>query len=508
MISRIAALLDRRPWLLLSIVVAGAHLLGFWSCGATFWVDSTVYAGLGDCLFSPEKMRVFYDATGRFVFSHLAPGEPAVWACARLLPVGARWPAMAIAQHAFAAGAAIFAFGSLQRWLPGVWNLACAALLSFLPFYQSLHNALLTESISSSLFLIGLTLLLRMAHERGPAGRDWVAFLAVMFAGTQFRGYIGVLLAASAAVVLLWRMERFRWMPWLAVVAVCAASMAVFPIYRWALTGRLFGPGLRTNRLVVAAWTNPNPSPALLEALPALGWSGDPAAIFSRDFTYWKARDAGVAWEAEGLSSSEIDRRVAAMSRAIEFEWPSSILMHARSGLAASGMVTLAFAGAGGEPAYGRFTLAGQRVHQRWWYSWLSWIEHDSYRSFGEKFFTAPSTMFAGADQAQRDFWSACEPHLGEKHRQMRDPLLLGRLPLDFWALLGWTAIAVCLWRRPVLGLILAAPIAGNFVVMTATPIGNARYAYPILACYFVAMSVAGGLLFRQPKPSANTISD
>ena len=99
MTTRLTAVLERRHWLFLSIVVVPAHILALWSFGATFWVDATVYVGLGDCLFSPEKMRAFYDATGMLVFSHITPGEPVIWACARLLPVEARWPAIAIAQQ-------------------------------------------------------------------------------------------------------------------------------------------------------------------------------------------------------------------------------------------------------------------------------------------------------------------------------------------------------------------------------------------------------------------------
>ncbi|GDX09526.1 hypothetical protein LBMAG57_12980 [Verrucomicrobiota bacterium] len=490
---------QRRHTLWLAVIVIAAHAYAFWTFGATFWVDSTVYAGLGDCLFSPEKMGRFYDATGILVLSHVGAGEPAIWACAQFLPAGARWPAIAITQHALAAGATIFAFGNLQRWLPGIWNLAGAVLLSYLPFHQSFHNALLTESVSSSLFMIGMTLLLRIAHDPKPNRRDWAAFLAVVFAGTQFRGYLGVLLAASAGIVLLWRLPHFRWKSWLALLAVSLAAIVVFPVYRWACTGIFCSPSGGTNRLVCAAWTNPHPSPELLKTLSTLGWPGDPAAIFAADFGYAEARDAGIAWRAEGLSYGEIDRRVGAMSRAIALDRPAAIFTHVRSGLAGTGMITLAFAGSGAEPIHQHLSPAGQRRHQQSHYSWLSWTEHHSYRSFGEQFFTKPHVLFAGGDEAQRELWAALEPHLRETHRGRRDPLRLGWLPLDVWALLGCLAMAVCIWRRPVLGLVLAAPIAGNFILMTAMPIGNARYVHPILPFYFVALSASCGLLLLRP---------
>jgi predicted SAM-dependent methyltransferase len=491
---------QRRHTLWLPVIVIAAHAYAFWTFGATFWVDSAVYAGLGGSLFSPEKLGAFYDATGTLMYSHVGPGESALWAFARLFPLKAQWPVLALMQHALAAGATIYAFGNLQRILPGIWNLAVAALFSLHPFYQSFHNALLTESVSSSLFLIGLALLIRIAHDPTPSRRDGALFLLVVFLGTQFRGYFGVLLAASAGIVLLWRLPHFRWKSWLALLAVSLAAIVVFPVYRWACTGIFCSPSGGTNRLVCAAWTNPHPSPELLKTVLALGWHGDPAAIFAQDFNYEKARDAGIAWKSEGLSLSEINRRVRAMSIAIATDHPSSILMQVRCGLAASGMVTLAFAGAGPGPAYQHLSLAGQRRHQQWFYSWLSWAEHHSYREFGEQYFTRQFALFSGAADAQRDLWAAIAPHLSETHRGRRDPLRLGRLPLDFWALLGWLAIAVCIWRRPVLGLVLAAPIAGNFILMTARPIGNARYVHPILPFYFVALSASCGLLLLRPE--------
>lgn len=490
-----ADLLQRRHWLCLTLVVVALHTLALLTFGATFWVDSAIYASLGDCLFSPEKMRAFYDATGRLMYSHISPGEPALWAFARLFPVNAQWPVLALTQHALAAAATIFAFGNLQRLLPGIWNLACAALLSIFPLYQSLHNALLTESASSSLLLVGLTVIIRVAHNRKPSGRDWLILLTTIFIGTLFRGYLGALLAGAASVVLLWRTDLKRWPAWLALLSVSGAAIAFYPVYRWAFTGQLFSPGLGTNRLVLAAWANPQPSPALLEKIAAMGWPGDPAAIFTKGFNYEKARNAGITWQKEGVSFEEIVRRISLMSSAVMTDRPGAILIQARCALAASGMISLAYAGTSVEPVYQHFTLAEERRHQRWFYSWLSWLEQTSYRESGKQFFINQTTLVTGAARTQRDLWAALEPHLSETGTALRDPIQIGRLPLDFWALLGWLAIALCCWRRPLLGLVLAAPIAGNFLVMGATPLGSARYCYPILPLYFVACSVSCALM-------------
>ena len=502
MIRRLAELLDRRHWLCLTLLVVALHAMAFRAFGATFWVDSTIYAGLGDSLFSSEKMRAFYDATGMMMYSHIGPGEPALWALARLFPVAAQWPVIAIAQHALAAAATIFAFGNLQRLLPGIWNLAGAALLSLFPLYQSLHNALLTESVSSSMLLIGVTVALRLAHHAKPSNSDWAILLATIFVGTQFRGYLGILLAASAAVVMLWRMELFGWRTWLALCAVSGAAILFYPGYRWACTGRYFGPGAGTNRIVCAAWTNQNPSPGLLNKLTAMGWPGDPAAIFAESFNYEKARDAAMVWQGQGIPFSEIVRRINAMSSAIIFDQPSCALVAFRCALASSGMISLAFAGSGDSPAYVHMSLAEMRRHLQEHYSWLSWVEKRSYRPDGQQFFENQTVLVVGAANAQRDLWAALDPHLSNARVARRDPLRLGKLPSDTWALLGWIGIALCIWRRPVLGLVLAAPVAGHFVVMGLTPIGSARYCYPLLPIYFLACAAAWGLVLCSMKAS------
>jgi len=466
---------QRRHMLWLAVIVVAAHALAFRTFGATFWVDSAVYAGLGECLFTPERLASFYDATGTMMYSHIGPGESVLWAFARLFPIKAQWPVIALLQHALAAGATIFAFGNLQRWLPGIWNLAGAALLSVHPFYQSLHNALLTESASGSLMLIGITLLFRLLYAARPSRRTWAALLAVIFVATQFRPYLGTLLGGAAVLALIWRNEAFRWHSRIALFAVCIGAGVAYPCYRWACIGRYFSPGRGTNSLVCAAWANPRPTPALLDKLSAMGWPGDPSLIFAEDFSYEKARDAGVIWQQQGVPFSEIVRRITAMTHAVVFDRPSGILTAFRCALASSGMPTIAFSGSGEEPAYTHLSLAAVRKHERTHYLWLSWLDKPSYLPDGYAFF-ASANASVGLPAARRELWAALEPHLSNKSVRRRDPLRLAKLPLDVWAVLGWFGIALCIVRLPILGLVLCIPIAGNFFVMGAYPVANGRY--------------------------------
>ncbi len=488
-----AAASQRRHTLWLAVIVIASHAFAFWTFGATFWVDSAIYAGLGDALFSPDKMGSFYDATGTMMYSHIGPGEPALWAFVRLFPIRAQWPVLALLQHALAASATILAFRRLQRILPGIWNLGAAALLSLHPFYQSFHNGVLTESASGSLLLIGITILIRLLYANRPSRRSWAGLLTVIFLAAQFRGYLGILLTGAAVLVLLWRKEMFRWHAWLTLLAVCIGASAAYPCYRWACIGRYFSSGVGTNMLVCAAWANPRPTPALLEKISSLGWPGDPAEIFADDFTYEKARDAGVIWQLQGLRFSEIVRRITAMSRAIVFDRPSGFFIAFRCALASSGMPSIAFAGSGEEPAYTHLSLPVVRRHERTYYLWQSWLEKPSYRPDGNAFFVRENAS-VGLPSARRDLWAALEPHLSDKSIRRRDPLRLGKLPLDLWAVLGLLGTALCILRLPILGLVLGTPIAGIFLLMGAAPIANGRYSYPLVSIWFLSCATAWGL--------------
>ena len=495
---------QRRHTLWLAVIVIAAHAYAFWTFGATFWVDSAIYAGLGDSLFSPEKMASFYDATGTMMYAHIGPGEPALWAFARLFPLTAQWPVLALLQHALAAGATIFAFGNLQRILPGIWNLGAAALLSLHPFYQSLHNGLLTESASGSLLLIGITLLLSLLYAERPSRRIWVGLLATIFLAAQFRTYLNIVLTGAAALILLWKKEAFRWHTWLGLVVVFVAASVAYPCYRWVCIGRYFNASGGTNGLVCAAWVNPRPTPALLEKLTAMGWPGDPSAIFAEDFDYLKARDAGIVWQQQGIPFSGIVWRITAMQYAIVFDRPAVLTTAFRCALASSGMPLFGFAGSGDEPVYTHFPLAAVRKHERTYYLWQSWLEKTSYRPDGHAFFVSENASI-GSPAARRALWAALEPHLSDKSVRRRDPLRLGKLPIDIWAVLGWLGTALCILRLPVLGLVLGTPIAGIFLLMGAAPIANNRYSYPLVSIWFLACAAAWGLYLGRKNAAVPT---
>lgn len=501
--------------------------------GATFWIDSSVFAAFGSALGSAEEFRALYDLTGTFQYSHIGIGLPALWAALAWLPVNLQWPALALIQHALAIAATAAIFLTAHRLWPSWWHLVGAALVSLHPFYQAMHNALLTESIASSLLLFGIALTLRLLFlqpcsemNRGEHGarrderenrlplsapsalnlhRDFWLLLLCLVLIIQVRSYAGAMLVAMGAIAFIQRRHELRWTLPIWLIAVFFAGNAFLPAARWAVTGRLFTPSLGTNALLYATWMNPAPSPQLTDRILALGWLPESStfAMFAPGFDYTKVRGIAAAWLAEGRSENDVRTRLGTLARLIEADRPGLLAMKARCGLASSGWVALGFAGSSPIVAYHGRTLAENRAHQLAHVRWLSWIAHPSYRSFGEGFFLHQRTGLIHDAEAQRDLWSALRKHISTRPPWLRDPLRLASLLPDVWATLGLVAIGLCAWRRPVLGLVLALPLAVNFAVTALSSLAGPRYAHPLLPVSLLAATLALALLTRRSAPPA-----
>ena len=80
-------------------------------------------------------------------------------------------------------------------------------------------------------------------------------------------------------------------------------------------------------------------------------------------------------------------------------------------------------------------------------------------------------------------------PYMSNYSTAWRDPLRLGRLFPDVWAVGGMLAIAFLLLRAPWLGLMFAGILASNMLVTASVPLMNIRYSYAVVPIYVVAFS-------------------
>jgi hypothetical protein len=94
--------------------------------------------------------------------------------------------------------------------------------------------------------------------------------------------------------------------------------------------------------------------------------------------------------------------------------------------------------------------------------------------------FSRESVGLYDADVVE-NFERSLRPFLMDHPVSLRDPLGLLHVPSDVW-LLGW-GIALCLvWKRNrMLAGILVTPVLATYVMSASLPVGNARYAYPLI---------------------------
>ncbi len=487
----------------LAIIILVSHLYALIVFGATYWVDCVAFVSLGNCIADADTLKGFYNVKGTFIYSHLGAGLPFVWNLLSMLPDYWQWPVLAVFQHGLAAFALCYAFDAIYRRWPSNLHLAACALLCLLPFYQALHNSLLTESISSSLLLIGLGICLRQSEK--DASFSLVRFcglICVIFLETQFRSYFGAFMVAMGAVALFERRPVVPKRAWVCLLAVALLSATAFPIYRYALTGRFFMPGLGTNRLVCAIWANFRPTEKASAYLDSIPFPPDlPASKAIHDgLDYNQAAAIGEFWMTQGLTPRDVQKRVSAIANRLLNDRMEVFLTRVRCGFAASGFSWLAFAGSSKEKVYQFYSLPKQRKHQIRHYRYLSWATDSPTDERMPEFFGTPRPDVPFAEKAQDQMRRFLTPHLSTLSHHWRDPFFLSLLPPDIWALLGVAGMGVLVVKRRLTGLIFLLPVAVNMATAFQVPLGGSRYCYAMIPLYFLAASATVASL-RTPAP-------
>jgi hypothetical protein len=479
--------------MILAILVI--HGCAFCTFGATYWIDSLAYVSLGDALFDPGKLKHFYDGIGRWSYSYLGPGLPLLWSGMKLFPTMWEWPLLAIFQHAIAVGSCLLAFVWAIR--PSALGLCAVIILSLLPFYQSGHQMLMTESLSASLLLIAAALTIRLTTRRWSEALFWLLLTILIFA-TQFRSYFGLIVAALAGIVLVqtgkWRSGRS-----IVLAAVFLGSVLVFPVYRYFSIGELFMPSFGTNRLVWSLWADPKPSNELVQVFEESDLPPDYPArdILSKGLDYVDVSRIASHWKEKGLTDVQIDQRARKIGARVLTDGPWPTINRVLYGLNSCGFTFPYKLGPAGYEVFRGKSMDAEWKHQLAYYRWFSWIDSAEYRGSFNLFFRAAQPHIPSSVNSQEEMIAALEPYLKDPVTYVRDPLFLGLIYIDIWSLLGAAGILLLfLGREFGLATVFVIPVAINFAATGAAGVPNVRYAYGLIPIYFLAI-VVGMQTFR-----------
>lgn len=486
-------------------LVVVVHLYALLAFGATFWVDSRVYVALAEAMRTQQGLLDFYQQGGRWVFAHIQPGVSVLWLGLELLPEQFRWPVLAIFQHSIAAFALLFAFQTLNRYWPSPLHLIFVIVVLFLPPYQAFHNALLTESLTSSLLLIAFATCLRVGLEDRVKSRDvWLGLLTILLI-TQFRSYWGAVLTLMMAVSLLKRRLLFSvWIPLLTLVALVAA--AAFPFYRYCQTGEFFLPQGAMNSLITGLQVNPDPSDKVRATFEAADFptSMPSSVVLSKGLDLRGAVAIGREWRAAGLDDDAINARAERLGKALAGDGFEIQIRRAVYGIASLGSVKVFDLRGPDHEIFRGMTMAEMAEHQRYYYEWFGWIAKDDYRQFLSQFFVPDFnlTAFPFDNQAGAKLHESMSNYLSEVPSYFRNVMAIGSLPPDVWLAAGFIAFGCLLAYAPFVALLFAIPVGVCFMTAFSFPVGDTRYANPLLPFYLVNASIALGLFVNRLHPS------
>jgi hypothetical protein len=494
-------------WTMAAICIT-THALSIPLFGAVFWIDSIHYANLGIAMVREGGLAQFYQGVGTWIFPHLQPGLPILGLAIGALPSNLQWPLLAVGQHAFAAFACWFFFITIDRFWPSRWNLLGCLLISLLPFYQAAHNSFLTESLNSSLVLLGLSLAIRIVKEETFRPRQLMILLVVIVLVTQFRSYSGVVIVGVAFLALLRHRLLFSRHALACSVAIAVAA-TVYPVYRYAQMGVFWLPAAGMNSLMAGWWANPTPSATALRVLAAA--PAPPALqaekLVNKGLSYDEAIALGRYWQGLGMSDHDINVLAQDLGRTLHDDGWGVQLNRVALGLASSGMVlpyclapdkTIVFPG---------YTARRMCAHQLSTYRFHSWLDSTDRSPLFQSFFKSPSSMdsFAFQQVAKLRLAGAMETHLAATSPLAKDPLFLGRAVLpDVWVIGGILSLLLLARCERYLAAMCAWIFISNFIVAYSFPLGNPRYAYALFPIYIglccVAASTAGRFAERNRK--------
>ncbi len=477
-----------------------SHAYAFWAFGATYWIDSRDYISLATAMSALRGLQVFYETVGQWIFSHLGPGLPALWLFVAELPTAWQWPVLAVFQHSLAAGALIFAFRTIYRLWPSPVHLIFVLLLLLLPLYQSFHNGLLTESVTSSLVLIGFSCCLRVVRGTPKVQAYMLCALAVIVLVTQFRSYWGAIVALMVLYSLFSRGLLFsRWT--VVLFAVSACSALAFPGYRYLQTGQFFLPSGGINRLISASQVNFHPSPDITTIFenadlpPSLA----PSDALTRGINMSDALLIAEKWRTDGLSNLEIDQKAGELAGMLINDGIWVQLNRSLYGLASIGAISQFDLLPPTYAVFPAYSPSEFGAHLYAYYRWHSWIGLDDYRPTFERFFgpaaAAEAAAFPFSAGSNAAMHSAFGQYITTSTKKWRDPIGIGNITPDLWLALALLAAGILARRARVVSVLLICSVLPAFAVAYAFPVGNTRYAVPLFPLYFFVTSIAAAYL-------------
>jgi hypothetical protein len=224
----------------------------------------------------------------------------------------------------------------------------------------------------------------------------------------------------------------------------------------------------------------------MLRALPLPdGLSADRLA--ANGMSYSDAALIGAHLRRIGFDDAAARNVVSKTARAVKWDSFDVVRNEMRLSLLSIGMKRGPFVGGPDTVIHRGFTVRGYLQHVRYWEKWEGGTLWSSYAPEFERFFAEfrKDRQLYDPEIVDR-VEQGLAPYFVDHPISVRDPLRMVGIPSELW-MAGWIGALVCLGRRHIgLAILLVFPVAANYVVSLVVPIGNPRYAYPLMPMYTI----------------------
>lgn len=264
--------------------------------------------------------------------------------------------------------------------------MAASIVLTLHPFYQSFHNAVMTESFSSSLLLIILGAAIKAVSGQENFIRNLAVIVAATCVAIQFRSYM--FLFSISFLILILFFHKKKWFAIISSILIIISSLFIFPTARWAVTKKFFMPNVDSLTVSIALWTTPKPSDTVIKLIRSLDMPPeiDKEHILKAGMYYEDAIRWALYLEKKGHSHDEIRKIIKSAAYKIRLDNMDTILNQIDLSLSSQGITKFVLFHNNDEKFALNMNKNQLRLHNINHYLWLSWLAGVDYKLYLKQF--------------------------------------------------------------------------------------------------------------------------
>jgi len=470
----------RYTWSVVSLVLVG-QLYGLLVYGPQIWVDIENYSLWGSQVASWAAFKHFWAICGTML-GYSTLGLPALMHLLQGLPDAWVYPPVVLTQRLLVGLGTIYFFLQAYRFRPSYAYLPVLFVFVFFPLFATMQNSILTEAPTMAGLLFGFGALVAMLRQ-GITARHCITLVCAGLFISLFRLYLVPPLAVGMALIALYKRDLRNLNVYACGLLLVLATLWQ-PVFKSCAAGYLVTSASVYDVLTIH-WLNTEPTPEQCNELNKypLPPTMDGAFICSDKFFFRQLEELVAYWQAAGMKPRQIVETAGGMAAVLRQGVFGKRILCAVAG---SGFPCIESV-MGGRPflRYDGAKFSGFARNLSNWHSYrvLSGLKAETMRKDAEKNFGlagAPVKKIYDGFLAWRDF---ARPGL-------IDPLHLGPLPPELFALLGVGGILGLLRVAPALGAGLLGFVLWNGFVLFSIPYDDMRYSFGNFIVYFMAMTL------------------